>query len=368
MDLDIVVSTETTNTWISGDNNYSRQDFIVDNAISQNSVIMDKYKAAAEVSTKVLEKLCVQVRENQKISDLCKYGDELIIEEFKNVFPECDRGIAFPTCINVNRTVCGYSPREIDSYILKTNDVAKVELAVHIDGYISKVSHTLFISPNGVQYDPIEGPIANVICASYLASELVEFKTIMKLVKQVADSFKVHLVEKCNILTNVKRYLLYGEEGNILQSTEIINDSRVIQADATYIISILMTNAEDGGKVKDINEKPTVYQRNFYSKYNLKTRAGRNAFVGIVDQFGVFPFTTRDLDSRSRMGLKECSDNGLVKILPIFQTCKGSVSAGFSLTAMVLDSRTQRISNSNIPVPYVHSKYSLPPHLAEMLQ
>lgn len=46
-----------------------------------------------------------------------------------------EKGVAFPTCVSVNEVVGHYSPLE-DEVVLKEGDVVKVELGVHIDGYI----------------------------------------------------------------------------------------------------------------------------------------------------------------------------------------------------------------------------------------
>jgi methionine aminopeptidase len=61
-----------------------------------------------------------------------------------------EKGMAFPTCISINE-ICGhYSPlisdakeKEAEIGILKEGDVVKIDLGVHIDGYIALVGHTV---------------------------------------------------------------------------------------------------------------------------------------------------------------------------------------------------------------------------------
>jgi methionine aminopeptidase len=63
-----------------------------------------------------------------------------------------EKGIAFPVCLSINE-VCGhFSPLVSDSEdkekefsILKEGDVVKVDLGVHIDGYIGLVAHTIVV-------------------------------------------------------------------------------------------------------------------------------------------------------------------------------------------------------------------------------
>ena len=56
-----------------------------------------------------------------------------------------DKGIAFPLCISVNE-VCGhFSPLKEESTKLKNGDVVKIDLGVHIDGFITMAAHTMVI-------------------------------------------------------------------------------------------------------------------------------------------------------------------------------------------------------------------------------
>jgi len=61
-----------------------------------------------------------------------------------------EKGIAFPTCVSVNE-ICGhYTPlisdtddKEKEFAVLRVDDVVKVDIGVHIDGYIALAAHTI---------------------------------------------------------------------------------------------------------------------------------------------------------------------------------------------------------------------------------
>jgi len=71
-------------------------------------------------------------------------------EELTKVFSgkkskKLERGIAFPCCISVNE-VCGhFSPLQEDTRTLKTEDLVKIQLGAHIDGYPAECGHTIVI-------------------------------------------------------------------------------------------------------------------------------------------------------------------------------------------------------------------------------
>ncbi|NXC56860.1 PA2G4 protein, partial [Aleadryas rufinucha] len=80
---------------------------------------------------------------------LCEKGDSMIMEETGKIFKkekEMKKGIAFPTSISVNNCVCHFSPLKSDQdYILKDGDLVKIDLGVHVDGFIANVAHTFVL-------------------------------------------------------------------------------------------------------------------------------------------------------------------------------------------------------------------------------
>ena len=45
---------------------------------------------------------------------------------YKNAKRKIERGIAFPTCVSVNNTVCHFSPLATDEAVLEENDMVKM--------------------------------------------------------------------------------------------------------------------------------------------------------------------------------------------------------------------------------------------------
>ncbi len=94
-----------------------------------------------------------------------------------------EKGLAFPVCVSVNE-ICGhYSPFQEDSYKLKDGDVVKVDLGIHIDGFIAMGAHTIVVQEPTPEQEPkdegeeekiedspkITGRSADVILAAYKA-------------------------------------------------------------------------------------------------------------------------------------------------------------------------------------------------------
>jgi methionine aminopeptidase len=62
--------------------------------------------------------------------ELCSFGDSRILEETAKVFKKAKnlkKGIAFPTCISANNTICHFSPLKSDpDYQIKDGDLVKM--------------------------------------------------------------------------------------------------------------------------------------------------------------------------------------------------------------------------------------------------
>ncbi|KAL5198410.1 hypothetical protein ABZP36_001922 [Zizania latifolia] len=115
--------------------------------------------------TKVVTKVVIQ--------ELAKHLKQLIFDKirqtgniYKNV-KKIERGVAFPTCLSVNNIVCHFSPLATDKAVLEENDMIKIDMGCHIDGFIAVVAHTHVIKDG-----PVTERAADVLAAANTAAEV----------------------------------------------------------------------------------------------------------------------------------------------------------------------------------------------------
>ena len=53
------------------------------------------------------------------------------------------KGVAFPVCISVNEVAGHFSPMKQDTMSIKAGDLVKIDLGVHIDGFITQAAQTV---------------------------------------------------------------------------------------------------------------------------------------------------------------------------------------------------------------------------------
>jgi methionyl aminopeptidase len=166
----------------------SEEEFKDENFI-ERPAILDKYKAAAQVSNAALLKavsLCVV---GADIYTVCQETDKFMEEELRKVFnnkksKKLERGIAFPTCISVNHVMGHYSPMQDESVPLADGDVAKIDLGCHLDGFVAQAAHTVVVQ--GDASAKVTGKRAETVLAAYNA-----FRAAQRLIKEEGTNTKV---------------------------------------------------------------------------------------------------------------------------------------------------------------------------------
>ena len=81
-----------------------------------------------------------------------------------------EKGVAFPTCVSTNNLAGHVSPLADATDVLAVGDLVKVDLAVHIDGYIAAAAQSAVVMPQAGE--PATGRAADVLCAAYMGAEI----------------------------------------------------------------------------------------------------------------------------------------------------------------------------------------------------
>jgi len=273
-----------------------------------------------------------------------------------------EKGVAFPTCISINNCAGHFSPLADDTTTLKDEDLVKIDLGVHIDGFISVVAHTHIVTAN--PQVPITGRKADVIAAAYYASECAHrlFKPgkkntdVTEAINKVAEQFKCQSLE--GVLSHqMKRFVIDGNKVIISKSTlEHKVDEFEFEENQAYSIDIVMSTGE--GKAKETETRTTIYKRSIDQNYLLKMKAARYVFNEINTRFPTLPFTLRALDEkRGRLGITECLKHDLVSPYPVLYEKPGEFVAQFKFTVLILSSGTLRLNTH--PLPYISSQLKI---------
>jgi len=287
--------------------------------------------------------------------------EDTLHSSFKKVKKE-NKGIAFPTCISINNCAGHMSPLPDDPpVIINEGDLIKVDIGGHIDGFPVLAAHSWIVG----QTAPATGPLADVVCAAYYASECAvrlirPGKTnteITNIIKKCADAYHVNPVE--GVLSHEMKQNCLDANRVIINRSEIdqVVEEFEFEVGQVFAVDVMMSTGE--GKTKEIEARTTVYKRAVDRNYQLKLQASRQIFAEINTKFPSHAFSLRSLDEKKRrMGITEIVKHELVDTYPVLWEREGEYVAQFKFTVLILANSTVRL-NGPFPLPHVSSSYSV---------
>ncbi|GAB2272970.1 ERBB-3 BINDING PROTEIN 1 [Dionaea muscipula] len=317
--------------------------------------VVTKYKSAADIVNRALQLVISECKPKARIFDICEKGDAFIREQagnmYKNVKKKIERGIAFPTCVSVNNTVCHFSPLGSDETLLEDGDLVKIDMGCHIDGFIAVVAHT-----HVLQEGPVTGRKADVIMAANTAAEVAlrlvrpgkKNKEVTEAIQKVAAAYDCKIVE--GVLSHqLKQFVIDGNKVVLsVSSPEMRVDDAEFEENEVYAVDIVASTGE--GKPRLLDEKQTtIYKRAVDKNYHLKMKASRFIFSEISQKFPIMPFTARSLEEkRARLGLVECVNHDLLQPYPVLHEKVGDYVAHVKFTVLLMPNGSDRVTSHSL--------------------
>merc|ERR1711998_639238 len=221
--------------------------------------VLAKYRLSAEIANRALKAVAERCVVGASVLDLCAFGDGMIVEECSKVHNKGkakveskDKGVAFPTCVSVNEITGHNSAAAADEAVLADGDLVKIDLAVHIDGWIASAAHTVLCSDDA-DAKIEEGPKRNVVLACAVAAEAVMANLkpgvtnneITALFARSAEAFGVNVVE--GVLSHqMKRFVIDGNKvviQKIVPGEQTVEEEEFEENDV-FAIDIIMSSGE----------------------------------------------------------------------------------------------------------------------------
>uniref|UniRef100_A0AAQ5X737 Peptidase M24 domain-containing protein n=1 Tax=Amphiprion ocellaris TaxID=80972 RepID=A0AAQ5X737_AMPOC len=328
-----------------------------------DDLVVTKYKMGAEIANQALKTVVGAATAGVSVLSLCEKGDAFIATETGKIFKkekDMKKGIAFPTCVSVNNCVCHHSPLKSDpDVILKDGDLVKIDLGVHVDGFISNVAHSFIVGVT--KENPLTGRKADVIKAAHLCAEAA-----LRLVKP-GNQVKPHL-----IINTLKQHVIDGEKTIIQNPTDQQkkdHEKAEFEVHEVYAVDVLISTGE--GKAKDGGQRTTVYKRDPNKVYGLKMKTSRTFFSEMERRFDTMPFTLRAFEDegKARLGVVECAKHELLQPFTVLHEKEGEFVAQFKFTVLLMANGPLRITNSLFEPELYKSEHEVEdPELKALLQ
>ncbi|NOZ59963.1 MAG: type II methionyl aminopeptidase [Euryarchaeota archaeon] len=281
----------------------------------------EKYIQAGKIAAQVMERGLREVRAGKRLLELAEFVESEI--ERLGGKP------AFPVNISVNHIAAHYSPTAWDETRFEENDLVKLDIGVHVDGYIADIARSIVVG----------GEKNELILASeealQRAIEIIRpgVRT-SEIGAAVEETIRRHGFKPVENLTGHRlgRYSLHG--GMTVPNVRTRHGDVLREGDVVAIEPFATTGA---GRVVD--EKEAIIFR-YLRDRPLRMRESRAILAYVKKNFGGLPFAERwvaHLAPRHRLqlALRELAYSGAIYAYRILREKKRAPVAQAEHTVMV---------------------------------
>ncbi|GMR48118.1 hypothetical protein PMAYCL1PPCAC_18313, partial [Pristionchus mayeri] len=327
-----------------------------------NDLVVTKYGMAADIVNATLKAVITEIKEGVEVAYLCDFGDKLLMEKTSKIFKkekDLQKGIAMPTCISIDNTICHFSPLRSDPPVkLESGQLVKIDLGAHVDGFIATAAHSVVVGASAE--NKVDEKKSNLLKGAYDALEIAirslrpgtKNMDITTNIGKVAEQYGVKAIENM-VSHQLERNKIDGEKQIVQNPGEKLKsevEKSTVEVHEVYAVDVLFTTGE--GKARDLDTRTTVFKKSDEVVYQLKMKASRVFLSDAVAKSGSMPFTLRAFEDevRAKMGVVECERHGLMRPYQVLYEKEGEYVAQFKATVLVLPNGLLKIAGLPLDV------------------
>lgn len=283
----------------------------------------------------ILEKYIKAGRIAAKVIDNCKY----LVKPGKNILElaeEIERNIinlggepAFPVNIGINNIAAHYTPEKKESISFKEGDIVKIDVGVHIDGYIGDTAITISL---GDHKELVEASRKALEEAIKIIKPGVKINEISEVVQKTIESFGFKPIKN---LTGhgLDRYNIHSEP----QIPNVVGSNNyVLKEDDVIAIEPFATTGL--GFVKDL-EDARIFSVLIDKNQKIRSLEAREIYSFGANRNGL-PFPSRWIELseiKFRLGIKELKIKEMIHPYYILAEDDKALVSQFEHTLIVRD-------------------------------
>jgi methionyl aminopeptidase len=267
---------------------------------------LDKFRLSGKILRETREEMRSYVREYMPIIQVCEKAEGLIRQ--KGGKP------AFPCNVSINEVAAHYTSPPGDAKTIPENSVVKVDIGVHVDGYVTDTAFTACFNPEcagmtetaqialNAAIDTIQGDVSPSKIGAVIESTIKNrgFKPIQNLTGH-----------------SVGRYLIHA--GTSIPNVHQVSFGK-LKTGEIYAIEPFVTVRDAGGAVEDSPQK-TIFR--LVKTKGIKSPQAKMLVEYIEENFHTLPFAERWLldvlpKEQHREAFKELLSTKAIMGYPVF--------------------------------------------------
>lgn len=304
---------------------------------------IDCFREGAEVHRQVRQWAMKVAKPGMKFTDLCQ-GIEDRVHRLMNCHG-LQGGFAFPIGCSTNHQAAHWSPNPGDVTTIKKDDVVKIDIGIHVKGYIIDSAFTLTWND---MFDPLLEAVREATNTGVKECGIdVRLCDIGERIQEVMESHEVEIngeLKGVKAIDNLNGHSLdkYVIHSGI--SVPITKGGPTTKLEEGDVLAIETFGSTGNGHVNDVGECSHFMKMKDVSQYavkGLRLKSSRKLLNTIEQQYKTMCFCPRWLEKPEifgknyKAGLRSLVNNDIVKEYPPLCDIKGSYVAQYEHTLML---------------------------------
>jgi len=271
----------------------------------------EKYRRAGRIARQVLEEISAKIKVGARLVDLCEAAEARILE--------LGGHLAFPTNVALNEVAAHYSSPEDDQAVVKEGDVVKLDVGVHIDGYIADTALTISLDPELESL--VEASREALNRALEMVKPKVQTKELGRVIEETIRSYGYRPIRDLSG-HRLEEYILHGDKS--IPNISVPHGATLEEGEA-YALETFATTGT--GRVHETGQQ--FIFRLLPVRVPLRNRGARSIVRLVAREFRSLPFSRRYLAKHIpklslALGLRELLNKGVLHPYSVLADEKGS--------------------------------------------
>ena len=283
---------------------------------------------AGKIAQEVKKYIKPQIQVGTKVLNL--------IENTETKIVELGGGWAFPVNVSINNIAAHYtSPIKDDELTIKEGDIVKIDLGVHIDGYIVDTAFTVSFNDEKSLENIIQATEVALEAAKMMVKPKINTKELGKKIEDIVKGFKFNPIKELGG-HQIERWTVHGKKRLPELGTQ---GGDIMEEGEVFAIEIFASTGE--GTVHN-TKSSYIYELNPYAgRVPLRRKTSKQILGHINKNYKTLPFAERWLAKDFRMGvmfgLQELVQQGKIQVHYVLAEQKGEFVAQSEQTILITE-------------------------------
>ncbi|MHA1319734.1 MAG: type II methionyl aminopeptidase [Promethearchaeota archaeon] len=294
----------------------------------EKRIKLESLNKAGKIAQEIKKFIRPQLKVGTNVFNLINSAEAKIIE--------LGGGWAFPINVSINNIAAHYtSPIKDDELTINEGDIVKIDLGVHIEGYIVDTAFTVSFNDEASLENIIQATEVALEAAKMLAKPKINTRELGKKIEGIVKGFKFNPIKELGG-HQIERWIVHGKK----QLPEMGNQGGdVMEEGDVFAIEIFASTGE--GSVHNTNAS-YIYELNPYAgRVPLRRKTSKQILGHINKNYKTLPFAERWLAKDFRMGvvfgLQELIQQGKIQVHYVLAEKKGEFVAQSEETILITE-------------------------------